>query len=100
MRRCQDCGDPFDGERWQKLCWTCWRASKDREAGEAEYQRGYHKGYAHGLIDGQRDHPALDRDLISRAVRLTHPDRHPRERAAEANAITAALLELRAEIAA
>lgn len=99
-RHCRDCGAQFDGEHWQRLCWGCWREHKDRGVREPEYQRDYQAGYAHGLADGQRDRPALDRDLISRAVRLCHPDRHPPERAAEANATTAALLELRSELAA
>jgi hypothetical protein len=36
----------------------------------------------------------LDSRLLRDAIQLTHPDRHPPERARAANAVTAALLEL------
>ena len=36
----------------------------------------------------------LDPRLLRDAISLTHPDRHPPERAKTANAVTAALLEL------
>jgi hypothetical protein len=39
--------------------------------------------------------PALDRDLLMAVVRLVHPDKHPPERFAEANRVTAQLLSLR-----
>ena len=34
------------------------------------------------------------------AIALCHPDRHPAERAAQANAVTAHLIDLRRELAA
>ncbi len=97
IRYCSVCGTRFDGEDWQRLCWRCWRARRDREMGDLAYERGYSDGYVAGAGDRARASfsPALDRDLIARAVRLCHPDRHPPERASEANAITARLLELR-----
>lgn len=98
-RRCAECGAPFTGERWQRLCWTCWREQRDEKALKAAWERGYDHGYAHGYRDGSADQPralaGVARDLLDQAVRLTHPDRHPAERAAEANAVTARLLELR-----
>lgn len=100
---CDKCGERFDAAgAWQKACWSCWRARKDAEQ-RASYDRGYGHGYMEGFVAGQRDGrqlPGVDPDLISRAVRLCHADRHPPERAAEANATTAALLELRQRVVA
>jgi hypothetical protein len=97
-RRCDSCCATFDGERWQKYCSTCWRERRrvDELAGE------YHRGFLAGIAAAQRvDRPQVLRDdLLRRVIALCHPDRHPPERAAEANAITAELLELRAEAAA
>ncbi len=41
----------------------------------------------------------LDRQLLSDAVALCHPDRHPDERRQLANATTAKLIELRGKVA-
>jgi hypothetical protein len=92
-RSCRDCGTRFVGEAWQRLCWSCWRETKDEQAQESSYD----EGYAAGFFAGRRTAaaPSLDPALIERAIRLCHPDRHPTERAAEANAVTAQLLALR-----
>jgi hypothetical protein len=92
VRCCQSCGEPFDGEAWQRRCWKCWREEREREQLAAVYDLEYRRGYAAGRR-GSRG--GLSDELIVRAVRLTHPDHHPVERFAEANAITARLLELR-----
>ena len=105
MKRCADCGGLFDGEHWQKLCWSCWREKKDA-ANDAAYEEGYADGHRAGLRQGARaanSKPApgpLDRDLLTLLVELAHPDRHPPERAEKANRATAALLELRSGAAA
>lgn len=98
-RRCNDCGAPFDGEHWQRYCWSCWRRQKDSNQGD----RAYHRGFLDGLAAGQRagiPRPALDRDLLTRTIALCHPDRHPPERTVAANEVTALLLDLRARLAA
>lgn len=95
-RRCSSCGAWFEGEHWQRLCWKCWRAQRDRELEDHAYDRGYSDGYRDGAAEVARSSfGRLDRDVIVGAIRLCHPDRHPPERAAEANAITARLLALR-----
>lgn len=92
-RRCRDCGSRFVGESWQRLCWACWREQKDEQGREDVYDRGFAAGFAAGRRTAAA--PSLDPALIARAIRLCHPDRHPAERAAEANAVTAQLLALR-----
>lgn len=72
-----------------KLCWPCWRARQDRKVDEFE------AGYRLGLkAAGSGGRGPLDVDLAREAIQLCHPDRHPPERFALANRVTAALLEL------
>jgi hypothetical protein len=99
-RHCRSCGDPFTGESWKTLCWACWRQHRDTR--EAERERAWWDGYRAGVQAAARVVPTvgLDRELLDQAVRLCHPDRHPVERAAIANQVTAQLLELRAQVAA
>jgi len=94
-RICRGCGASFEGEPWQKKCWSCWRREKDRQADRDAYDRGFVEGMVAGL-----KRAGLDRELLTAAISLTHPDRHPAERHELATSTTAALLELRAEIAA
>lgn len=64
---------------------------------------GYKDGYASGWLAGRMAHEeargllsgALTLEEINALIRLTHPDRHPAERQAEANRLTARLLEMR-----
>ena len=89
-----------------RLCWRCWRAQKDLEALEKAFRQGFDEGYRaaardHGRARFQRPQPtAFDGELLRRAISLCHPDRHPPERAGEANAVTAELLALRSDLAA
>ena len=98
MRKsCRQCGDVFTGEDWQKLCWTCWRDEKKRksveQAGDALAAAAL--AYRRGKADGEAA-AAMDAEFIQSLIVLCHPDRHPTERAAQANAATARLLALRA----
>lgn len=70
----------------------------------AEYRRGFEDGRQQGYNDGFDDGAEfagsatagpLDPDLLKRVIVMVHPDRHPPERFAAANELTAALLELR-----
>ncbi len=88
-RACHACGERFQGETWQRLCWQCWRDRREADDRGEAYQRGFRDGLA---AAHQQPAPQLDRDLISAAVRLCHPDRHPAERFELANKTTAALL--------
>lgn len=104
-----ECGIGFQrepGETWKTLCLPCWKARKQREDNEAaeRNKRALQLASGEAYARGRRDGAALARetisrrlrpDLLKRAAALCHPDRHPRERQTEANAVTAALLELR-----
>jgi hypothetical protein len=94
-RKCVECGTPFEGQHWQRLCWGCWRAEKDQEAQENAYDQGFRDG----LREGSK-HSGIDRELLAAAIQLAHPDRHPPERYDLATKTTSALLDLRRELAA
>jgi hypothetical protein len=64
MTTCHCCGSTFEPQKpHHRLCWPCWRRAIP-----------------------------VDVDLVRTAVVLTHPDRHPLERADVANRVTAELL--------
>ena len=87
-RPCTRCGDSFAAKAaWMRLCWDCWRADRDAVIDEAAYLRGYNAGAADAM-------PEVEVALLREAIKLTHPDRHPRERADQANRVTARLLEM------
>jgi hypothetical protein len=101
LRVCRECDTRFEGQRWQRLCWRCWREQKDAEARRDEYQKGFIAGMAAGAKLGHgAKRSRFDRDLLTAAIQLTHPDRHPAERRDLATSTTASLLELREEVAA
>lgn len=92
---CIRCGNYFDnrGDDWKTYCARCYKAMKNQEADEV--RKAWNDGYSAGRIAGRREgRESVDIELIQRAVRLTHPDRHPPERFEEANALTALLLAL------
>lgn len=96
LRKCTQCAGRFEGEKWQRLCWACWREHKDAEERRSEYKRGWNDGHAAAI----RRQPQIEDDVLRDVISLCHPDRHPVERFVLANATTARLLELRAELAA
>ena len=100
-RTCTDCGASFDARSDRhRLCWPCWRRREDSKRAQAAFDVGYRKGYADGRNAAEWEAggmPALPSELLRRAVRLCHPDRHPPERADVANAVTAELLGLLGE---
>jgi len=102
-RCCSDCGREFEAKGdWMKLCWPCWHERNDKETRVQAYNRGYDDGYragydqARGAANGGQV-LKLDCDLLRPLIQLCHPDRHPPERAAVANAVTARLLNLERE---
>jgi hypothetical protein len=94
-RRCPNCGDPFEGEHWQKLCWSCWHDKKEQTARDDAYARGFEDGFAQGRAARQRRPAALPAALVYDLLQLVHPDHQPAERFDLANRATAALLALR-----
>jgi predicted nucleic acid-binding Zn-ribbon protein len=97
-RRCATCGDYFNAtEKWQRRCWSCWRHKRDDQERQDAYDSGYLAGYAAAQrrATAHPTTPQLDSDLIRDLIALCHPDRHPNERAEQANRATARLIELR-----
>jgi hypothetical protein len=84
-RECAECWAPFEGEHWQRLCWTCWRERRD---GEARTDHGH----------TVRVEPLLDEPTLKAAIRLTHPDAQPVERRELATSTTAKLLDALATV--
>lgn len=79
-----------------RKCWPCWRGERDEEDRGAEYGRAWVAGYEAGVAARRPATigvPCLDPKLVRDAVALCHPDRHPAERAAQANRVTAKMLE-------
>ncbi len=114
---CIRCGTWFEPKgSWQRKCWPCWRQERDDEPQiEDRYTKGFNegreKGYAAGYADGRTEGYAMgkrdgertarpannvqvgawDKDTLRELIQLTHPDRHPPERAHLANRVTARL---------
>jgi hypothetical protein len=96
-RTCRGCGTRFEGQRWQRLCWRCWRERRDRDAQREAYQVGYLDGM---LADAERtQRQTIPPQLVERLIRFAHPDRNM-SRFEEANQLTRELLALRTELAA
>jgi hypothetical protein len=72
---------------WQRRCWPCWRRHRDANTYGVAYDHGHSDGYRTGYANAARElvgsqfGPALLGDLVA----LCHPDRHPPERAEQAN---------------
>lgn len=99
MTGCQECGQnlpvmPLHGEKGGRmLCSFCagaWHA-KQREQNKKfeQFQRGLGWGKKHSGPD------ELSLEMLEEAITLTHPDRHPPERAEQAHRVTAELLALK-----
>jgi hypothetical protein len=90
-RNCRRCGRRFQTDRaHHRLCWPCfWEvdAAGEWRKPPPEWETPPRREPAPPM-------PHLDARLLRDAISLTHPDRHPPERARTANAVTAALLEL------
>jgi hypothetical protein len=91
-RNCRRCGDRFETDRaHHRLCWACYWELRD---GDASWRKPPPGWESPPRREPARAVSALDARLLQDAISLTHPDRHPPERARIANAVTAALLEL------
>jgi len=75
-RPCSGCAQPFEPARsFHRLCWACW-GEQDR-ADSPRTRR-----------PAPRVTSILDARVIRAALALTHPDRHPPERAEQATRTT------------
>jgi hypothetical protein len=98
MRYCTTCAQPFSpAKHYHVQCLPCWRRERDAEAQAGAWSEGYRAGYAAGRLEAVPRSPSatIEPGLVIEIVKLTHPDKHPPERFAEANAVTARLLALR-----
>lgn len=99
-RRCTACGGSFRAKgSWQRKCWECWRAEKDRTR-TGDYGAGYAAAYRQGVADGAvraggRRELELDQDRIKALIALCHPDRHGGPQWELANKVTGWLLDQR-----
>ena len=104
-RACTSCGDLFEARgSWQRLCWDCWRKKRDEEHQQQAFDRGFQAGLRRGRMERSATYPRKSDATVQRspddavlrdAIALCHPDRHPPERAEQANRVTAVLLALR-----
>lgn len=97
VRTCRECGERFEAQQpWHQHCRRCWRSLCEDKAREAAYAEGLRDGMAAAeRHPAPAPRPQLDPVLLGSAIQLTHPDRHPVEREALANRVTAALLAMR-----
>jgi hypothetical protein len=97
-RNCSRCGQPFETDRaHHRLCWACYWELRDTAAGRGNWRTpppGWDDPPRQDRERPQQTVRLIDERLLRDAISLTHPDRHPPERARIANAVTAALLEL------
>jgi hypothetical protein len=94
MRSCERCDARFDGPHWQRLCWKCYQRRKANEQ-----EAAYNRGFAAGRATAPAAPVLLEAELLTEAIALTHPDRHPEERSELANRVTARLLDAREAVA-
>jgi hypothetical protein len=96
-RTCRSCGRAFETDRsHHAYCWDCYWEERDKGRWDDEDRSSEWRKAPPGWNDQPPRKPpvTLDPRLLRDAIALTHPDRHPPERARTANAVTAALLEL------
>lgn len=82
-RYCSQCGNEFEpSQPHHAWCWDCWHAEHGTSSSPRRDNRSVR----------------LDADVISDAIQLCHPDRHPADRYDLANRTTARLLQLRDQL--
>lgn len=75
---CRGCGKRFwrePGETWKVRCVTCWRASKNVGAIELSLARE-RIAMLEAEIQFLRERKGIPAEMLSRLIRLCHPDRH------------------------
>ena len=98
VQQCDDCGKslpvfPLHGDRGgPKLCSFCMGAFKAKKEAKARESRRFLRSFSLG---GHAEEDELSLELLTDALKLTHPDLHPPERQDLAHRVTAGLLALK-----
>jgi hypothetical protein len=96
---CHECGSSFwRDSSWKTLCLSCWKASQPATPGHRRHtgrllELEKENASLRREIARLRQYATLDPDMLSRLVRLCHPDRHGNSEAS--NKATAWLLARR-----
>ena len=76
---CPVCGDRFEKDApWKKTCMPCWKESKRAEHIELLELReevAERRRLLREVVDAQKS-TAISPDMLSRLIRLCHPDKH------------------------
>ena len=76
---CPVCGDRFEKDApWKKTCMPCWKESKRAEHDELLELReevAKHRRLLREVI-AERKAANIEPDMLSRLIRLCHPDKH------------------------
>jgi hypothetical protein len=93
---CPACGDRFEKDAaWKKTCMPCWKESKRAEHVELLELReevAEHRRLLSEML-AERKAAAIEPEMLSRLIRLCHPDKHGNSEAS--NMATAFLLAQR-----
>lgn len=76
---CPECGDRFEKDApWKKTCMPCWKESKRAEHIELLELREEVAEHRRLLIAvlAERKAVNIEPDMLSRLIRLCHPDKH------------------------
>jgi len=95
---CPECGDRFEKDApWKKTCMPCWKESKRAEHIELLELReevAEHRRLLSAVL-AERKAVSIEPDMLSRLIRLCHPDKHGNSEAS--NQATAFLLAQRGD---
>mgnify|MGYP000851059138 FL=1 len=76
---CPECGDRFEKDApWKKTCMPCWKESKRAEHIELLELReevAEHRRLLSAVL-AERKAVSIEPDMLSRLIRLCHPDKH------------------------
>lgn len=91
---CPTCGNRYDQDQpWKKTCLPCWQKKKRAEQSYSGTNEEVQKLRDEVLRLRMAEPPPIAPDMLSRLIRLCHPDKHGNSEAA--NEATAWLLAQR-----
>lgn len=100
LAECSRCCLPFHRDvDWRKLCPPCFKETRGWDLKEVDAQFVAVQVDLHNFMltsDATKPSAGLDAATIKRLIMLCHPDRH--DNSAEANAVTALLLDMRGSL--